>query len=656
MKVVGAAVVFVLAAGITAGAATARAQDTAIDGGVPPAPGSATASDGGAAARGASGDGGVVEAPSGTGVADGGALDAGQREGGARATTTTTGDAGAAHPAHPYVEVVVPRAARASGCVGRRPGRWRRAPRARRPARPPVSPPGAHAAADRHAVAHGAQGGHATGTHGPSHGSRGGSAPASDQGRTFYGKLDGEYRVRLEGMSDIPLEPLPGTYPPVLGQNFWADQWIRIRAHFGLRPHLEVVGQIDLFDGVLLGHTTSGVAAAKRPRNGYSAFPGVDPRWLYLDWYNSLGLVRAGLAGEQWGLGIVANDGEQEPVFGDYHYGDRVLRVLFGAKPFGLQSPVTVALAGDSVFDDITADIRQGDHAWEGVLAAYWEKDEKTLGFYGVYRAQTSPVRGLPSDAPRHDRLDVGVLDLFARWHWDDPGGGRIVAAIEGAGILGTTTLTRTVDNPTNDVRQLMVTAQLGRKSPALDVMLEGGYASGDSNTEDAVQRQAIMDPDHHVGLILFPEVMAFMTARSATLAQASATFGRPAPGSNLLPTNGGVSNAFYLFPWVTWRVSSLVETRLGAVWAVASTDVVDPYVQKAESRSVNYRGGDPRNRDLGFEVDGAFLLHGQPTDSIRLEGGLEGGVLLPGHAFDNAAGEPMAPVALGRVRLGMFF
>ena len=216
------------------------------------------------------------------------------------------------------------------------------------------------------------------------------------------------------------------------------------------------------------------------------------------------------------------------------------------------------------------------------------------------------------------------------------------------------TTVTRTAAEPQHDVEQLMAVARVGRVSPHLDVVFEGGYASGDSNAEDAFQRRGTMDPDHRVGLILFPEVLAAMSARSAALASSPDTFGRPGRGAELLPTNGGVSGAYYLFPYVKWRPLDWLEARFATVVGWASTDVADPYAQRARSRSQNYRGGDPTRRDLGLELDGSVLLHGPLGAGIVVSGGVEGGVLFPGHAFDNAAGEMMDPVGMLRVRFGI--
>lgn len=477
-----------------------------------------------------------------------------------------------------------------------------------------------------------------------------GEGRAAQEGLTFGAKIGGEYRHRFVMMSDIPLEPLPRTDPAEtgeLGQSYWGEQWLRLRGELTLRPILRLAGELDLLWGIAYGDLAIGTQPAQWPRDEYG-YPGLRLRQLYLEWLTPVGLIRAGQMTFSWGLGMVANSGNERPVFGDARFGDIVRRLVFATRPAGSDSPFTLAVAGDWVAWDQTADFEaRGDLAFQGLLAAYYEADDDRVGAYVAYRHQTNPL---------DDSLEVFVADLFAQLHFAEPSGGRILTALEVAYIRGTTSCTRTVEFPVQEVEQLMLVARLGRKEEHVDVILEGGYASGDSNPEDGIQRRATMDPDHRVGLLLFPEVLAAQTARSAFLARSPELFGRPARGAELLPTNGGVSGAYYFFPHVIWRPLAWLEARAAAVLAWASTDVVDPFAQRARSRSANYRGGDPTQRDLGLELDAAVLLHGPVAEGVELSGGLEGAVLFPGRAFDDEAGNPMGTLGMLRARLGLSY
>lgn len=488
----------------------------------------------------------------------------------------------------------------------------------------------------------------------------------------------GEYQLRVNGLSDIPLQPAGpralGEPPvgPTLGQNWFGEQWLRAGFTLSLSDHrdasgrpdpfLRLVGQMDLLWGVAFGDLAQGTSPAAYGRDQYG-YPGVRFRQLYLEWRSPIGIFRVGQMTFSWGLGIVANDGQTPQPFGDYRFGSLVRRVLFATRPFGENVPFNVALAGDWVAWDLVADGQRpclrptpasfpntsacGDTAFQGVLAAFYEEGENQLGAYVAYRTQHSYD---------NEFLDVFALDLFGRWHFDEPTGGRFFLAGEFAYFNGATSLTRTVTRPRTGVEQFLAAFQLGRRHQNIDLVFEGGYASGDSNTEDGVERRGTFNPDHRVGLVLFPEVIAMQTARAAFLAQDPDTFGRPQPGAQLIPTNGGVAGSFYLFPYLIWRPLEWLDLRFGGVLGWASADVVDPYRQRAESRSVNYRGGDPGRRDLGLELDAAIRVHAPLTEWLELQGGIEGGVLFPGHAFDDENGQTMPDVGMGRVRIGLVF
>ncbi len=482
----------------------------------------------------------------------------------------------------------------------------------------------------------------------------------------------GEYQLRGNAMSDIPLAPAPpssdpdrAAVGPSLGQNYFAEQWLRLRGRVGLvdhpggptrvAPFLSLVGELDLLYGVAFGDLARGTRPAAIPRD-QPGYPGIRLRHLYLEWRSPIGIFRLGQMGFSWGLGLVANDGETRPVFGDYRYGDLVRRLFFASRPLGESSPLTIAAAFDWVAWDLLADFERpcasgqgtcGDLAFQGVLAGLYEDGDDRFGAYVAYRTQKNAV---------NDFLDVFVADAFAQVHVDEPTGGRILLAGELMVAQGRTSITRTTTRPDAEVQQLLFAAQLGRVATDLDVILEGGYASGDSNTEDGVERRATIDPDHRIGLVLFPEVIAWQTARAGWLAQNADTFARPSRGAELIPTNGGVSGSFYIFPHATFRPIPEIDVRIGGVLGWSSTDVVDPYRQRAFGRAANFRGGDPTRRDLGVEIDASVTGRIPLSELVRLELGLEGGLLFPGHAFDDENGVRMGEVGLARARLGLVF
>jgi hypothetical protein len=202
---------------------------------------------------------------------------------------------------------------------------------------------------------------------------------------------------------------------------------------------------------------------------------------------------------------------------------------------------------------------------------------------------------------------------------------------------------------------QLGALAQLSYQRGRIAAALEGAWASGDADPLDDELRRFAFSSDHNVGLVLFDEVMAWQTARAATLATDPDLSGMPAPGVDLLPTDGGVAGSAYLS--ATLQVNPTPAWRLygGVLAAMATSDVVDPYRLQATGAVVNYRGGDPSARDLGIEIDvGVGRRH--KLGPTELHYGLEAGVLLPGDAFADASGQRMDSVALARARAKLAF
>jgi hypothetical protein len=160
------------------------------------------------------------------------------------------------------------------------------------------------------------------------------------------------------------------------------------------------------------------------------------------------------------------------------------------------------------------------------------------------------------------------------------------------------------------------------------------------------------------VGLLLFDEVLRFATARAATSAQDPELqrAGRPTPGVDLLPSNGGVFGAQYINPTAVIRPRRWLDLKAGMVIAQTTADLVDPYRLALNGAYVNYRGGDPRRHDLGVELDlgaeGRFAL----DYAMSLVLGAQGGVLFPGGALADAGGATMKTPWIVVGRGGLMF
>ncbi|MEJ7727912.1 MAG: hypothetical protein WKG00_01725 [Polyangiaceae bacterium] len=503
--------------------------------------------------------------------------------------------------------------------------------------------------------------------------------------------VHGEYQLRYRAHNDLRLQP-PQLDPSAntLGLNQYVYHWLRITPRLRYRDKIQIVGQIDIPRGMIFGDTTQYV---DRVRDSLSEerWYEVQPRYLYLEYQAPFGLFRIGQQGSHWGMGLLANDGDHPTLFGDYQRGSLVDRVLFATTPMGRGTPLTIAIAGDLVFEDNTADLIDGDdpdfdddddvgnRALQGVLAVLWRTKPAEIGIYGVLRKQDTERESVPGSAsnasltPFQDGLTVGVLDLSGKFN--APVGGAeafVYGEFEWAFIFGSSNALRSAPGSVINARAereservrtfggavtlgaVKVTGTGKERFGRVVGEVEWGYASGDADPYDGTTRRFTFDPNHNVGLVLFDHVMAWKTARSATIAQDPRIVNRATPGLQLLPSKGGVFGATYLNPRVIVRPWHWMDLKAGAVIAQTTADLVDPYQAGALGSYRNYDGGDPERHDLGVELDagveGRIALDGVTTVQV----GAEGGVLFTGHAFDDDAGNGLGKQYAGQLELGL--
>ncbi|NUP08287.1 MAG: hypothetical protein HOW73_19730 [Polyangiaceae bacterium] len=502
--------------------------------------------------------------------------------------------------------------------------------------------------------------------------------------------LHGEYEARFRAMTDLPLEPpvrgatptedgSPPGDPALLGQNAYLYHWLRLNGRIAFRDDIIGVGQIDIPRGMIVGQKTQYVSRSRDPLDTFNWYD-VHPRELYVEFRSPIGVFRVGQQTSHWGQGILANDGNHATMFGDYIRGAIVERLLYATTPMGKGTPLFVAVAGDFVFEDNTADVMgnspdqpTGDLAGQAIGVVAWREDWADIGIYGVYRHQQREL--LSGVNPYEESLDVGVIDVAGRIRGKVPGMDAFAYVQgEGALIFGRTSYVRS-----SFVNQLEPTSELedesiltfgasttfgvvhtrkNEKEAWGDIVgeIEWGYASGDADPLDGETHRFTFDTNHNVGLVLFDHVMQWKTARAATIAQDDRIVARASPGLQLLPSNGGVFAATYLNPRVLFRPIRMLDIKLGLLWAQATADVVDPYHVGALGQYRNYDGGDPSRRDLGVEIDAGADIRIPLERTVALEIGAEGGVLFPGHAFDNEAGQELPEQMLMNTKLGLQF
>ena len=442
-------------------------------------------------------------------------------------------------------------------------------------------------------------------------------------------------------------------YPNALGLNSYGGARFRLAPVFNYKDLLVIHAEGDLML-YPFGDEPAGVDQSSDPRSHAGELSAwrhwFNPRQFYLEIKPSFNIFRIRQISSHWGMGILANDGSHDPAFGAVFGGDIVERFLFATKPFyklpgeALKN-TTLAVAADLVYDDITAKLYKGDLAWQAVVALRWEYKKQAAGFYFVYRNQKK-------DDGR--KLEAYVFDWYLRLAVDFRSG--LEGYIEGEAVFmsGETNFAYSVQHPDGyDVRQLGGAARIGLKwLDYLHFRIDGGVSSGDANLYDGAMRQLTMDPNFKVGLILFPEVLGWQSARAATVAGSPALTGVENPGIDMLPTNGGVSGAFFVNPIITGKPVKWLELKAGCVIARTTSYLVSAWEQKNRGHAAGYLGGSAKNKDLGVELDAAawFTI---PVKYVSMKLGVEGGYFWAGKYFTTADGKRMSDVWLvsGRVR-----
>lgn len=481
----------------------------------------------------------------------------------------------------------------------------------------------------------------------------------------------GELQLRYEHLSALKVTPpIADRTKEFIGQRDYGLVWLRVGGQLFVSDKLKFVLQADFLPRWIVGDLAQGASAAGDYARDERVPALMRLRYAYMDWLTPIGLLRVGQVGNNWGMGILANNGDRPLIFGDYRFGSLVERIAFATRPFGKESPFVLAVAGDAVLSDANSKWSEGDRTYQGVLSAYYERGNSQLGFFGVRRWQN--VR---EEIPGQGRgkLYVWVADVAGKHAVKVAEDVFAYGAFEVAHIFGKTDAIRsTPEFNEQDVRTWGAAAMVGLvkrgkftpKDGAPDTFgqlvaqLEGGYASGDANPYDGVVKRFTFDPNHQVGLLIFPYAMHFHTARAATNAQDPTLTARPLPGSRLLASRGGVFGASYLNPVFIFRPMATLDLKAGAVVAVSSSDVVDPYrtAVSATGGDQSYTGGSPKARDLGLELDGGFEWRVRIPGAVTLQIGAQAGVFFPGRAFDDAKGNRAKTQSMLQGRLGVQF
>lgn len=422
---------------------------------------------------------------------------------------------------------------------------------------------------------------------------------------------------------------------------------------------LRAVAETDLLTGRIAGsHPGTPFPAVTdhgaRPFEAISLAPGdiADPRQAYLEWQSPVGMLRTGLQTSNWGLGLLANSGDDDDYFfGAPYGGDRSFRALFATAPLralntsGWWDQLFIAVGADLVYRDENADLRAGDQAYQFLGSILWDQEEASLGAYLANRNQVD----------RDDStLKVTALDIFAERNWRNPGRTWAYrAAAEGIYLFGETTR---ADAPRAEgpieVAAFGAAAHLEARHicTGIGVQLRSGFASGDANPRTPSLHRFRFDPNYRVGLLLFDHHIPAWTRHSVDGAEDELRLRDTPRGIDNLVESGSVTNALYVHPILQWDATEDLSFATGLLAAFSHRPYRDLLATfQAGGEAVGVNGAENPSNHLGLEAQFGVRYSSHLWDRLRIDYQGEGAFLLPGAAFDDPIGQADQPTGLLR-------
>ena len=314
--------------------------------------------------------------------------------------------------------------------------------------------------------------------------------------------------------------------------------------------------------------------------------------------------LELGLTTATWGLGMLANDGDKEPFFGQPEFGDRVVRARLTTKP-RQGSPWHLTAAWDRVLqDEVSVDVNT---QWpnQAIVSVLWKQDDDQAGIYGAVRRQDELLYS------RSTR--VTVVDAFTDLHLPLTSDLNLHLAAEGAGITGKTNRSTTY-NSRDRVHVLSAgavgVAMLGLRDDTVQIGLSSGFATGDGDPNDDTMADFTFDRNFDVGMVLFDEVMGGIDAAHYNLVTNPAYAGRPPDGVEASVHEGAFRRATYVQPRVEAHLLPSVRARLGMLFAWSTAPVSHGfYTHRNGGVPVNHLKQPTSGYKLGSEFDWSLQL-----------------------------------------------
>ena len=474
--------------------------------------------------------------------------------------------------------------------------------------------------------------------------------------------VDGHYRVRGYVFNHLYASQTKpnGDY---LGDARYMTQRLWIQPHFNYKDLAKFSFEVRALDDVLVGDNRSisstalfADTASETDIDGLESPPvTVSRAWMEIS--VPVGVLRIGRQPSQWGMGLLANDGNGfRNTFGEAHYSNTNDRFLFATKPIAIYEkiagkkdsgvPLYTVVAVDRLVEDplfqyygykCTPGIEQGsdgdydrrcdsdgdgvtddDHSYidDTTLAEnrppdWWvdqNDDVWQMVYVLVYRGEKVRYFGGTGDLTagvwavhrKQQETDSNVLIVDA--YVSSKVHGTIVE-FEGISIGGTsraialpgsTNESGKGDPLTKDVGIAGYVARLGYEQPGFKVLFEHGFASGDEAVADREFTGRPLNPDFNVGLLLYEEIISRVTQVRWT---------ESAKG---LWSKGGVYNSRYIFPTAHLRPLDNWEIIGGylVAWPHKPDGAIIGCTDADDVGCLTPSSQQPEAKTLGYEMD----------------------------------------------------
>lgn len=396
------------------------------------------------------------------------------------------------------------------------------------------------------------------------------------------------------------------------------------------------------------------VATGTQPENDITDAV-VDPYELFLTWNASVAQIRLGLQKSDFGLGMVANGGNEadDMLFNQKFGADRGLRLLVATKPLAAFSSsrklknVYLGLGADVVFRDDNASFVDGDRAYQFIGSLFYRdadpRNPDNASFLGVYTALRSQEDRAVEGIEPNDTLDVLAMDISGKKSFVTESDFTVSLAGEAALLSGESTRAYSQDGqPKSNLLGLGAAADLSvRWNPANAAFrVLTGYASGDANPDDDTLYRFRFDPNYKVGLVMFDQYLPAVTREAYKRVTNPEQSGEPQRGVFGLVNEGAIENAIYFNPQLMLGDPEGLLTGVGALWAWSAVPFGDPYASFANGGALaGVNGREEASHQLGFEVDVSARYRRKLIADLTLEAKAEYGIFFPGAAFEDAQG-----------------